>query len=199
GRELSRALEDLAPLLVVAGDLIRAVPAELAVDGVLVGERADQRLRSFGEAPDPQGPLGAVPSRGGDEVLRDAREQEAGVPSARSLGHAARLEHRDTGAGLREEVRGRDAGHARAHDRDVRGRISVERWIGASSAVQPKTHARECFTRATRGRYAAAARTRYALLSSDRSVAGVSSRLGDGDGSPLAERVHRTCSCGVEP
>ena len=136
---------DLPPLPVVARDLIRAVPAQGAVDAVFFDQRAHEPLRAPREAPDAQRALLSVPTRRGDEVLRDAREQESGVAAARRLGHAARLEHDDARASRREEIRGRDTRDARAHDRDVGRLVASERRIGARSPVEPQTHRRGVF------------------------------------------------------
>src|SRR5207302_9617161 len=43
---------DLVPLFIVARDLVRSIPGEIALDLVFANERAHERLVSFGEPPD---------------------------------------------------------------------------------------------------------------------------------------------------
>src|SRR5437899_12697452 len=68
----------------------------------------------------------AVAAHRDDEVVDDAREQEARVPPARRFRHAARLEDERSRARAREVVGGRDACNARADDDDVGGSVALE-------------------------------------------------------------------------
>src|SRR5512142_3290623 len=51
-RQPARALLDLAPLLIVARDLVRSVPPQLALDPVTRDELANELLRALREPPD---------------------------------------------------------------------------------------------------------------------------------------------------
>ena len=93
-------------------------------------ERAHEVLVVTGEPPDTQRVRLAVSPRGGGEVLRDPREEEPRVPAARRLGDRPALDEDRARAVKGEVVRGRDPGDAAADDRDVRGRVPLERRVG---------------------------------------------------------------------
>src|SRR5260370_33145078 len=69
------ALLDLAPLVLVACDLVRPVPAHLAGDVVLGDELAHESLRAPRQAPYADRVRLAVPTPASDGVLRDARKE----------------------------------------------------------------------------------------------------------------------------
>src|SRR5205823_1274754 len=81
-----RALANLRPFLVVAGDLSRAVPREVAGDSFLLDDRADELLVVPGEPPDAQHPVFAVTACRGNEIFGHAREKKARVSPARRFG-----------------------------------------------------------------------------------------------------------------
>ena len=120
---------DLVPLFIVARDLVRSIPGEIALDLVFANERAHERLVSFGEPPDAQGILFAVASARRDEVLRDAREQEACVPPARCLCDGPRLEKDRPDTRAREVIGRRDPGDPSTDDRDVGDGVFAERCV----------------------------------------------------------------------
>src|SRR5438093_6757136 len=125
------ALADLAPLRVVPGNLGGPVPGEVARDPFAANDLANEILVVPRESPDAQRAVLSIAARRGDEVFGDAREEKAGVPSARGVGERARVDQDDIRSGPRQVIRGRDPGDATANHGDVGGRIFRQRRLDA--------------------------------------------------------------------
>ena len=127
--ETISALAHVGPLLVIPGDLCRAVPGEVARDAFPGDDLADQFLVVSRKAPNAQSAILAVATCRRDEILGDAGQEKSGVSPARRVGDRASLEHDRLRAGAREVICGRDAGDARTDDRDVSGHVLFERGM----------------------------------------------------------------------
>ena len=133
-----RARTDLRPLGVVARELGRSVPGEVAVDVFSGDDLTDELLVVPGESPHAQGALFAVAFGGRGEILGDSRQEKARISPARGFGDRARLDDDRLRACACEVVRGRDSRDTRADDCDVGRRIVVEaRVVVGRNLVEP--------------------------------------------------------------
>ena len=131
----------LGPLLVIAGDLFRTIPGEVAADPLPCDDRAHELLVVFRKPPNAERAILSVPTARRDEILGNPGQKKSRVPSARRLGDRASLEHDRLHARPREVIRGRDPRDARADDRNVGGRVLCERRVRIGrDLVEPEAH-----------------------------------------------------------